>query len=534
MPYYHSGTVGPETAPLQSFAASPGLARQAAFDDAIAGNPTVVGYQYGRVQWANQGERLSREDAESAVKAAGVKLKIPESGYTQDALDILIERKRDEMRRQDILARAPGGFAQGAGQFGVGLLGSLLDPLSIASAFIPVVGPARYASMLERAGAGALARAAVRARVGALEGAVGAAVLEPGVYLGRTQLQDDYTMADSLLNVAFGTVMGGGLHVAGGRVADYFGGVGRAPQAEPEVRLLGDLTPTDARSLAFQEMTPQFRERLIAEAGNEAPRGSVSGLRAQADELRTRLATNAEDAEYRRIAKDFQRQGSTRKQAESSARKQVADTRQELQGRLAAVEQQIETNRAATVAQQDLAAIDRGELPSRFEDEVNTRAQQLLIQGEVQRMHSARRTAELATPRARRDALRGAVAQMAEGKVVDVDPVIRMRPPAEVVSAAQRTAAPEASAVADFPAAVAAEERLRAGESSATVEAAQAELDAASTRLADVQKNLEQGGYSADRLKAMSREMEAFDESVKDAQGLGNAAKAAAICGMRV
>jgi hypothetical protein len=79
---------------------------------------------------------------------------------------------------------------------------------------------------LERAGAAFASRAAVRAQVGAVEGLAGAALLEPLVYGIATDLQKDYTLADSFLNVAFGTILGGGLHVGGGAVRDHISGGG--------------------------------------------------------------------------------------------------------------------------------------------------------------------------------------------------------------------------------------------------------------------------------------------------------------------
>lgn len=127
--------------------------------------------------------------------------------------------KRDELARRDIYQRSKGGALLSTAQFGVGLGVSIVDPLNIASAFIPVVGSTRYALMLERAGTAA-GRAGVRTAVGAAEGLVGAAVVEPLIYTAATQRQADYDATDSLLNLAFGTVLGGGLHAGLGALGD--------------------------------------------------------------------------------------------------------------------------------------------------------------------------------------------------------------------------------------------------------------------------------------------------------------------------
>jgi len=60
-----------------------------------------------------------------------------------------------------------------------------------------------------------------RLATGAAEGAAGAAMLEPLVYGAAKQEQDeDYSLYNSLMNIAFGTVFGGGLHVASGAIGD--------------------------------------------------------------------------------------------------------------------------------------------------------------------------------------------------------------------------------------------------------------------------------------------------------------------------
>jgi hypothetical protein len=107
---------------------------------------------------------------------------------------------------------------------GAMLLAGLADPLNVASAFMPVVREARVASILANAGESALARAGARAAIGAAEGFAGAAALELPTYGLRTAMQDDYHLTDSLLNMAFGTALGGGLHAVGGAIGDHLGG----------------------------------------------------------------------------------------------------------------------------------------------------------------------------------------------------------------------------------------------------------------------------------------------------------------------
>lgn len=162
---------------------------------------------------------VSPDDAKARAKEAGVDVEVPAEGINLRTLNTLIDIKRNKRAESDALERAPRTISAGAARFSGAFLGSMADPLNIASAFVPVVGPTRYANMLAKAG-GSLGRAGVRARVGAIEGTVGAALVEPLIVGEKLHQQADYEMADSLLNVAFGTAFGGGLHTGFGAISD--------------------------------------------------------------------------------------------------------------------------------------------------------------------------------------------------------------------------------------------------------------------------------------------------------------------------
>ena len=163
----------------------------------------------------------SRDGAKTWMAEQGLddEFSFEDRGYNELELSILARRKKAELARRDVLARSEGGVGQATAQLATALGVSVLDPLNIASAFVPVVGEARYARLL--AGAGGLAgRTAVRLGVGAVEGTAGAAALEPLLYAANTQQQADYGITDSLINIGFGGIFGGGLHAIGGAVGD--------------------------------------------------------------------------------------------------------------------------------------------------------------------------------------------------------------------------------------------------------------------------------------------------------------------------
>lgn len=300
----------------------------AAFGDAVADNPTHALYQsmqmngklYGADEISNlvaQAEDggltgfadnaeplqtrspLTADEQKERIQARGLeKYVTPQDGYNAAALDFVMDLKQEELdraltRRQAPEWMAPAGFAAGLGA-------SMLDPINLASLFLPVMGEQRVLSMLSHAG-GAWGRAAVRAGVGAVEGAVGAAALEPIVYSARNQVQADYGMTDALLNIAFGTVMGGAMHTATGAWGDWLRQ--RRGQRQPwEI-----VTPNDAT----EQLRADFEGRLFT-AAQEAG-GNVSREQAQAAAILfdARARTWAYDtgqnpeAYYQRWAPDF-------------------------------------------------------------------------------------------------------------------------------------------------------------------------------------------------------------------------------------
>lgn len=143
-------------------------------------------------------------------------IEVDENGITEGLANLLSERHDRRENFRFTLNRSRGGFGLGAAQFGTMLAGSLLDPLNVASAFIPGIGQARMATMAARFG-----KTGSRLMAGAIDGAVGATVLEPLV-IGQAYLEQDadYGLMDSFLNVTFGSVLGGGLHVGFGKISD--------------------------------------------------------------------------------------------------------------------------------------------------------------------------------------------------------------------------------------------------------------------------------------------------------------------------
>jgi len=184
---------------------------QTLYENPLASAMRSIDYLANR----GQGRKLSAQEwEESEFFREG--LSIPDGGINEGAASILADRHDQRAVRNLVLQRSPGGLGLASGQLAVGLLGTALDPLNVAASFIPVVGQARFAAQIAKHGKGV-----ARARKGLAEGAVGAAAVEP-IVLSTAMLEqnEDYTYATAFMNIAFGSALGGGLHVVGGRFSD--------------------------------------------------------------------------------------------------------------------------------------------------------------------------------------------------------------------------------------------------------------------------------------------------------------------------
>ena len=249
MTIFTSGPVERSSSLLSEYAINTGEAISAYESEALRFGPFLSA---GRL--INQAIKQNDEESpvltvpqqKERIAAAEVPLK-PEEGLRQSTLDLLIERKQSELADRSAIARASGW--QSAGGFASGLVVSIFDPLNIATAYIPIAGPARYAAQLAtqttRAG-----RAGVRASFGAGQGLVGAAAIEPLVAYQAANEQADYTMMDTLMNLTLGTALGGGLHM----------GIGAAGDAIAKSR---QIRATGEAAKAAEELTPDQRTELI-------------------------------------------------------------------------------------------------------------------------------------------------------------------------------------------------------------------------------------------------------------------------------
>lgn len=476
--------------------------------------------------------RLDAVVARQRLKDAGLegRLTIPDTGIATPALDILMDRKKEEIRRQDILSRAPKGIGRGAQQLGMAFAASALDPLNIGLAFVPVVGEARYLRYL--AGArGILGRTAVRAGVGAAEGAAGAAIVEPLIYAAKSQEQADYDMQDSLLNIAFGTVFGGGLHVLGGLASDAGKALSPAKVAreriEPTIKFDADspaarvdAMPLPEREIAMRTAVSQAMTGKAVDVESIIPpvdSGARDALMASSRNVRigeSRMTEPDPIAQDVLRSKDFPELEKTLAQAGLRDLKPLAGG----------------ASSVVLDAGDSVVRLGMGELASRAQIgemlqptasgkvgniryEILPKAETANItEADVTAMHAAleKQGYEFSDPGT--DNL-----GRFQGRSVVIDP-------GAVRRSAERQSSPASEVTADVPAAAAADRQLAETPKAPDPMAEQEAL------LADELLQLKEAARVAD--VDLGDELAEFDEALKLADEYGKAARAAVICGM--
>lgn len=197
--------------------------------------------------------KITAEEANEKYAIGNLRFEGP---VTESRAKRLYERQKQSLERAEILEKGPSGAGPTLAKFGTALAASAVDPLNIASAFLPSTAVLIGARALKTtAPAWALGRGATvgsRALYGAVEGAVGAAIIEPLPYLAAQRDDLEYGMLDSFLNITIGGVFGGGLH-----------GVAKALELRGEKNTVRKITETSERISALSE---ENRRLLLGDA----------------------------------------------------------------------------------------------------------------------------------------------------------------------------------------------------------------------------------------------------------------------------
>ena len=161
--------------------------------------------------------RVSNEAAKAMAKEAGVQVDFGDASYTKEAAQIMVDRALERKRRAEIIQSSE---ISTVSQIALGLGAGLLDPVNLIAAFLPIA-PASMVNRITQATT-VFGRTGARVAVGSLEGAGGAALVEPISAFAATQEGRDYGVSHFLTNVAFGAGVGAVLRPVAGGLKDVW------------------------------------------------------------------------------------------------------------------------------------------------------------------------------------------------------------------------------------------------------------------------------------------------------------------------
>lgn len=242
---------------------------------------------------AEKAAAMPLPDQDARIRDAGLEEHLKaRKGYTQEALEYIIEAKKNEIFNARMSDGQP--WWHLIPSLGVGLFAGMMDPVNLASAFMPVPGmkEAQVAKLLGNATraarvagkSGALRRAGIYAAHGAASGLLGAAVVEPLVYAGQQAVQANYDIYSSIMNVGGGAALGALLRSGTGFLGEWRRRAGHRPQA-------WEYVPRTAESAAMMEAHEEkifnvLREHIERLTDEERAKSDIAALNEEG--LRTR------------------------------------------------------------------------------------------------------------------------------------------------------------------------------------------------------------------------------------------------------
>lgn len=172
----------------------------------------------------------------------------------ESAAKLMYDRKVAELRREQLISNGSTDIFRGLTGLGMSMAASLLDPVNFGSMFFPMVGPkslVKPATIRSLTGGSKLAGRIVE---GGVDAAAGQFLVEPFVLSANLYEQSNYGFADSLFNIGGGAVLGSGLKVGAGILADKFNIL------KDYIR---ELSPEEQREMIKQAVTQMAQDEPV-------------------------------------------------------------------------------------------------------------------------------------------------------------------------------------------------------------------------------------------------------------------------------
>ncbi len=236
--------------------------------------PSIGGIRDPRIPQTFEGESTAPSgpaftiptlSADDANKQFGIKGPTPDTSLNftgpvpQNVAQQRFEHQTAENVRQDTISRAqPGLLTSAPARLVYGLAAGFTDPLNLAAAFVPGLGEANEARIAAQAGGGFIGRTLARAASGVVAGAGQAAALEPLTAALDSTEGKDWSIGQAFRDIAFGSLLGGGLHMVGGTAADA---LGRETPTEPVPAAIDNLSAEGRKTVLQGALAQALEER---------------------------------------------------------------------------------------------------------------------------------------------------------------------------------------------------------------------------------------------------------------------------------
>lgn len=240
---------------LEEVPAAPSEVFGASAEQAMLDNPAqriATEYQFYQSEKKAREEKqkmIPREEAQGRATNMGLQINNLPDQISEDGFKILSDR---QYQRKIMDISSSSGDSITAKLVG-GLIGSLADPINVASSFIPVPGINGMTSALAKAGTNLFTKAYLRAGIGLVEGAAGGALLEAANIPLANKLGDEYGVSDSAFNILTGAIGGALLHPAFGLAKDVL---------DPRLAHVTDMSP---------EAKGNYSQAVMAQALDDRP-----------------------------------------------------------------------------------------------------------------------------------------------------------------------------------------------------------------------------------------------------------------------
>ena len=250
------------------------------------------------LEFQEQLHPISAQEANRQGKPFGLQFERP---TTQEAVDEVIRRAKARIVLESTIASAPRGFMPFMLGLGADMAGQATDPLNLFLSAIPLFRGTAFAARITQQ----LGPRLARPLLGAIEAGTANAMIEPFVVVGARSEQDNYTIANSLMSIAFGAGMGATFRSFGGELGDF---IKKRERFKSAFRAASDVVDAEARIRGEIDI---LEEQQLMIMFDEAKKLEAEGRFAEAGELYRQIAKDAEavpsaqrDVLIRRVMED--------------------------------------------------------------------------------------------------------------------------------------------------------------------------------------------------------------------------------------